>query len=250
MAPRCGCLRVIIQESETDMKKIAIIHTTTATVEPLKALAAELLPDYQVVNFVDDAVLPQLLENGGDVTAVAGRLVQYARFAAEVGATAILSACSSVGEVVAQMQAAVPVPVVRIDEAMARAAVQRALQANGRIAVAATLPTTLQPTCRLLEQTAVAAGQGLAITPLLVEGAYQKLMAGDKEGHDQALVAALGEAAAQADVVVLAQVSMARVLPHLPEAQRARFLTSPQPALEQLRDSLQNFSMDEAHHNR
>jgi aspartate/glutamate racemase len=215
-------------------KIVAIIHTTTATVEPLKALAAELLPDYRVINFVDDSILPQLLENGGDVAAVAGRLIQYARFAAQAGAVAVLSACSSVGAVAGEMQQAVTIPVVRIDEAMAEAAVRRASEARGRIAVAATLATTLNPTCSLLEETAAASGREVAITRVLVEGAYQKLMAGDKEGHDAALLAALTQAAAGADVVVLAQASMARVLPQLPEAQQARFLTSPRLAMERL----------------
>ena len=79
------------------MPKIAILYTTPVTVEPLRALAAELLPGVQVVNFVDDSILPQLVETSG-LRAVEPRLVQYAPFAEEVGAEAILSACSSVGE--------------------------------------------------------------------------------------------------------------------------------------------------------
>ena len=38
--------------------------------EPLRALAEELLPGCRVINFVDDSILPQLAENGGDVAAV------------------------------------------------------------------------------------------------------------------------------------------------------------------------------------
>ena len=49
------------------MGKLAIIHTTTATVEPLRALAEELLPGCRVINFVDDSILPQLAENGGEI---------------------------------------------------------------------------------------------------------------------------------------------------------------------------------------
>jgi Asp/Glu/hydantoin racemase len=91
-------------------QKLAVIHTTALTAEPLGALAAELLPGVTVVNFVDDSILPQLLEDGGNTKMVEARLVQYARFAEEIGADAILSACSSVGEVVATMQEAVAVP--------------------------------------------------------------------------------------------------------------------------------------------
>ena len=129
------------------MPKLAIIHTTPATVDPMKALAAEMLPGSELVNFVDDSILPQLGQNGGNLADVEERLVHYARFAEQVGAHVILEACSSVGEVVAKMQSAVSIPIVRIDEAMAERAVQR----GKRLGVAATLPTTLQPTARLLQ---------------------------------------------------------------------------------------------------
>jgi Asp/Glu/hydantoin racemase len=214
--------------------KLAIIHTTTATVEPLRALAEELLPGRRVINFVDDSILPQLAENGGDVAAVAGRVHQYMRFAAEAGADVILEACSSIGELVARGRELVPVPVVRIDEAMADAAVAR----GSRIGVAATLATTLEPTKRLLLERAALAGKAISLTPALAGAAYQRLMAGDREGHDAALAEVLLELAPQVDCVVLAQASMARVLPQLPETQREKFLTSPRLAMEQVRQAL------------
>lgn len=213
------------------MATLAIIHTTPATVGPLKTLATSMIPGITIFNWVDDSILPQLAANGGDVSAVAGRIIQYARFAEEAGADVILEACSSVGEVVALARRAVRVPIVRIDEAMAEEAVTR----GERIGVAATLATTLQPTMRLLEEKAAARGKVIALEPALVSAAYQKLMAGDAAGHDAALVAALGELAAAVDVVVLAQASMARVVPQLPAGEREKFLSSPQPGMERVR---------------
>ncbi len=217
------------------MPILAIIHTTPATLQPLKALATELIPDVAVINFVDDSILPQLARNGGDLEAVADRLVHYARFAQQAGADVILNACSSVGELVARERQAVSVPVVRIDESMAEAAVKR----GRRVGVAATLPTTLNPTLRLLQAQAEASGRHVELRPVVVEGAYQRLMAGDSEGHDALLVAALANLAAETDVVVLAQASMARVLPRLPEAEREKFLTSPRPGMEAVKRALE-----------
>lgn len=218
------------------MSKLAIIHTTPLTVEPLKALAAELLPDVTVVNFVDDSVLPQLAENGGRVAEVAPRLVQYSRFAEEVGAHAVLSACSSVGQVAAEMARAVRIPVVRIDEAMAEAAVRRV--GHNHMGVAATLPTTLNPTLALLKAKAREAGREINLEPLCVDAAYVHLLAGDRDGHDALLADALGAFAARVDVVVLAQASMARVLSALPGAIREKFLTSPRLGMMRVRDVL------------
>ena len=216
------------------MTTLAIIHTTPATVDLLKALAAELLPDTTVINFVDDSILPQLARNGGDVGAVQDRLVQYARIAESVGADVILEACSSVGEVVATMAHAIDIPIIRIDEAMAEAAVQSAT----RIGVAATLPTTLNPTLRLIKAKAEAAGKEVEIETALAQSAYQKLMSGDRDGHDADLVETLLQLAQNVDVVVLAQASMARVLPKLPADVQDKFLTSPRLGMERVKGVL------------
>ncbi len=218
------------------MTKLALIHTSPATLEPLKAQAAELLPGVEIVNFVDDSILPQLLKNGGNVGEVEDRLLHYAQFAEQVGADAILSACSSLGELTPSAQHVVSVPVVRIDDAMAAAAVQR----GRRIGVAATLPTTLNPTTRLLEAKAEALGRAVEIKPVLVSGAYERLMDGDKDGHDNMLVAALTRLASEVDVVVLAQVSMARVLPRVPAELRDKFLTSPRLGMEAVKHALES----------
>jgi Asp/Glu/hydantoin racemase len=223
-----------IRESNLVMKKLAIIHTTPVTVEPLKALAGELLPDYKVVNFVDDSILPQLGENGGDVSAVEERLVHYARFAEQVGADAILSACSSVGELAPKLRQAVSIPIVRIDEAMAEEAVRR----GSRIGVAATLATTLNPTLALLRRKAAESRKSVDIQSHLVDAAYQRLIAGDREGHDTLLAEALTDLVAGVDVVVLAQASMARVLPLLSEGLRDKFLTSPRLGMERVQAAL------------
>ena len=214
------------------MPKLAIIHTTSATVDSMKALALEMLPGCELVNFVDDSILPQLGQNGGDVSEVEERLLHYARFAEQVGADVILEACSSVGEVVAKMQSAVSIPIVRIDESMAEQAVER----GQHLGVAATLQTTLQPTTRLLQAKARALEKQVEITPLLIEGAYQKLMAGDREGHDQLLVEKLGELAGSMDVIVLAQASMARVLPRLSASDQDKILVSPRLAMERVKN--------------
>lgn len=216
------------------MTKLAIIHTTPATVEALKALALEILPGIEVINFVDDSILPQLAQNDGNLAEVETRLVAYAAFAAQAGADIILEACSSVGEVVPAMRKAVRIPVVRIDEAMAEAAVRR----STRLGVAATLATTLGPTTRLLQEKSAALGRQVAIQPVLIEGAFQKLAAGDREGHDALLVSALASLAETQEVVVLAQASMARVIPNLPGIFQSKLLTSPRYGMKQVKDVL------------
>lgn len=205
-------------------KTLAIIHTTPVTVDSLKALAAEYLPGYDVINFVDDSILPQLGRNGGDVGEVEERLIQYTKYAEQAGADVILNACSSVGEVVAKAREQLGVPIVRIDDAMAEEAIAK----GNKIGVIATLATTLNPTTRLLKEKAEASGKQVEIEPVLAEEAYKRLISGDQEGHDEVLAEKLKELAGRTDVVVLAQASMARAVKKLPEAEQGKFLTSPE----------------------
>ncbi|HEU5139650.1 MAG TPA: aspartate/glutamate racemase family protein [Bacillales bacterium] len=211
-------------------KTLAVIHTTPVTVAPLKSLAAEFLPGYEVINFVDDSILPRLGRNGGKVEEVEDRLIQYGKYAEESGADVILNACSSVGEVVAKAEKALNVPIVRIDEAMAEEAINR----GKRIGVIATLSTTLNPTLRLLQGKAKEFGKNVEIEPVLAEEAYRQLMAGDPDGHDSLLADKLRELAEQMDVVVLAQASMARAVKKLPEEEQGKFLTSPELGMERV----------------
>jgi len=213
------------------MPKLAIIHTTPSTIEPLKQLAAEFLPGWSVINFVDDSILPQLLENQGNVAEVQERLLSYAIFAEQAGADLLLEACSSVGELVPLMRQRLQIPVVRIDEAMAETAVASAV----RISVAATLPTTLGPTSRLLDEKAKTIGKEIHLTPKLIEGAFDALRAGDSARHDVLVADELLNLAAESDLVVLAQASMARVVASLPASVQMKFIASPRLAMEQVR---------------
>lgn len=210
-------------EPTLNQRTVAVIHTSPATVELFSRLLAEQLPDVRIVNILDDSVLPQLRDNGGDIGAIAPRWRQYARIARDGGASVILNACSSIGELCALAEQELGIPVIRVDTAMA----EKAVELGHVVAVAATLPSTLRPTCDLLAATGQARGSHVEVHALLIEGAYAALMAGNRETHDDLIAEALTRAASFADAVVLAQASMARVLPRLTPEQQAKCLVSP-----------------------
>lgn len=176
--------------------RLAVIHTSPATVDLFARLIAEQLPQARITNILDDSVLPQLRENGGRVEEIAPRWRQYARIARDGGAQLILNACSSIGELCEPVARELGIPVIRVDAAMAAQAVQR----GPRIAVAATLASTLRPTCDLLAQAALAQGRVVTVKAKLAAGAYEALMAGDRAGHDDLVAATLAEAAGEAEV--------------------------------------------------
>jgi hypothetical protein len=126
-------------------------------------------------------------------------------------------------------------PVLRIDERMA----EKAVTSGRRIGAIATLGTTLKPTVELLRGTAARLGRDVAIESCLCEGAFEAVIRGDTETHDQSVGANLLQLAAKVDVIVLAQASMARVAQSLPpDSTRPPVLSSPELAIAQAREAL------------
>ena len=195
------------------MKTVAVIHTGPVTVEPLKARFNKMLPGTRVINIVDDSLLGDVLAAGGLTREVKDRMLQYLRIAEGMGVDIILNGCSSVGEAVDEIQPFIGIPVLKIDEPMAQAAVDT----GKKIGVVATVPTTLGPTIRLIEKKAAQSGKAIEIVRSLCEGAFEKILSGDAAGHDRIVNESILQTARMCDVVVLAQVSMARLLDTLGE---------------------------------
>ena len=186
------------------MTRIAFLHTGAVVIPPVTAAAREALPDAELVNYLDDRIVADL----GDparTASVPERVAGLVRAAQAGGADVVMLTCSSISELAAPTAAAVGIPVLRIDEAMADAAVA----AGDRIAVLATLPTTCAPTVALIRERAASAGREPRITAEVIDGAFAAVSSGDRATHDGLVAAAVERVAADADVVVLAQASMA-----------------------------------------
>jgi len=199
-------------------------------------LARRHLPDWETFNIVDDSLLRNTIRAGKLEPPTSRRLAQHVWSAADAGADAVLVTCSSMGPAVDAATALSPVRLFRIDDAMAAAA----LEAGSRIAVLATLSTTLGPTRDLIERKARAAGLSATVAHSVCAGAFEALQRGDRDRHDAIVLAELRKAAATADVVVLAQASMARVLDSLPADEiKVPVLSSPELGMKNLAQALQ-----------
>ena len=170
-------------------KTVVFIHTVPPLLSVFTQLGAELLPGVKVFHILDEPMLERVKRRGGLATEDGARLAEHVEGAAAIGADAALVTCSTISPVVDMIRASAAIPVLKIDEAMIRAAVGL----GRRVGVIATAATTLEPTRSLLE--AEAARQGTTVTTelVLVEGAIAALFAGDGETHDRLVSrAALG----------------------------------------------------------
>ncbi len=214
-------------------KKVAVIHTSLVSLETLKQLFQELIPQADMMNLIDDTLLPEVIAAGHLTKSVTRRFCTYAVTAEQMGADLLFSQCSSVGEAVDVARNLVAIPILKIDEPMA----EQAVAAGGVISVLATVSTTLAPSLRLLERTAAAQGKAVDIRPCLVEGAFEVLIQGDKERHNQMVLEQINQVASKSDVIVLAQGSMVALLPHLKHI-RIPVLSSPRSGVIRIGEKL------------
>lgn len=207
--------------------RLGFLHTIPALAARFDADLRAAEPGATAVHVVDGKLLATAIRSGVDAS-VESAVARHVQTLADDGVDAILVTCSSIGEAAELAAGAVGVPVVRVDAAMAEEAV-RAAGAGGRIAVLATNTATLGPTGRLLERSATALEQPPVVTTEVVAGAGEARAVGDDARADALIVDAVRAAAARADVVVLAQASMA------PAAALAGVgipvLSSPEPGL-------------------
>jgi len=214
---------------------LALIHTSPTLTPLFGELCARYIPEAAIFHMVDESLIADTIRQGRLRRVTMRRLIAHVDSAAAAGADAVLVTCSSIGPAVSIAQQLFDIPVIRVDEAMAEAAVRM----GPRIGVMATLRTTLEPTIALLREKADDAGIDVDIVPSLADGAFDAVLAGDTATHDRVLSQALHREMQDVDVIVLAQASMARVVKAMPEGTLSSpVLSSPELALERAREIL------------
>lgn len=217
------------------MTTIAVVHTGPVTVQPIKDQISEQIPEARVINIMDDSLLNDVRAAGHLTQEVASRIHSYMANAQAMHVDIILNACSSVGEAVDSVRNFVSTPIVKIDEAMA----EEASAIGRRIGVVATVSTTLEPTVRLIKKKADELSRTIEVTERIADGAFEALLSGNAALHDEIVKKTISALAEEVDVVVLAQVSMARLVPQL-EGVRVPVLSSPRSGVAALKRALGN----------
>lgn len=206
------------------MAALAFLHTSPAHVAPFTALLARLAPGMQAHHAVHADLLARARAEGPTPAVRAALAQALDDTAATAQARLVVCTCSTLGPL-AEALTGRPYAVQRIDRAMAAEAV-----ASGpRIALVAALASTLAPTRALLEDAARRAGRDVVIRDFLVDDAWPHFEAGDLPAYLDAVRTAAARARAGADVVVLAQASMAPAAADWPAG--VPVLASPAPGV-------------------
>ncbi|NLF80143.1 MAG: Asp/Glu/hydantoin racemase, partial [Clostridia bacterium] len=186
-------------------KKVVVLYTFPQAMDEFKNLFAQYVPEVEMINIADDSLLQEALANQGVTAAARERYLQYALIAERLGADAILNQCSSYTECADWAEQALHIPILKIDAPMA----EQANRLGQKIAVIVTAISSVGPSSRLVARYG---GPDTQVTPCYVDGAYQALLQGNRDQHDDLVIAAVEKAAANHEVIVMAQGSMARLL--------------------------------------
>lgn len=219
----------------TDCYKVGIVNTVSNAVEIIHAEFKEQLPSVTVYDIIDTTMVAEIIEKIDPSPYLIARLAQYFQVCERMGCDAILNGCSSISSAVLVAKQTVSIPVFQIDEPMANAAVHM----GKRIGVVATAISTLKPS----EQAFIRAKENAGLSDVEInmyycDGAHKAyIMNGDKATHDHIVTEVAKKAAAENDVIALAQGSMADLAPRF-EAFGVPVLTSLHGGIKQVKDYL------------
>jgi len=154
-------------------KKLVFIHTIAGLVDTFGSLSKELLePEVTVVHVADEIILKEIQTKEKLTPMVYRRVSEHVIDAEDSGADGVMLTCSSIGESSETAQRMVDIPVMRVDEAMAR----KAVATGSKIGVAATATTTLGPTTNMVKKVAASEGKEVTVEAVLCEGAYEAMI--------------------------------------------------------------------------
>lgn len=218
------------------MTRLGLVHTVPALAATFHDLVTAAAPaDVEPIHVVDPWLLRTAMADG--VTPeVVERLAAHVAHLRGRGVAGVLVTCSSLGEATERVldELGADAPVIRVDQGMADHAVELAGD-GGRVAVLATVASTTGPTERLVHRSARHAGVAVTVDVVLLEQAGRARESGAVDRHDELVAAAIGRWDGRADVVVLAQASMAAAVSRV-GATATPVLSSPELAARRLVD--------------
>jgi hypothetical protein len=188
---------------------LTLLHTAPVHVATFDQLLFDLAPLVPVRHIVDVDLL-ECARASGFTPDLRQRVAALIDEAFAGGSIHLVCTCSTLGGLAEQIGVATGHSVARIDRAMATQAVRH----GPRITVLAALASTLTPTCDLICEEAARAKVPVELRTMLCADAWSAFERGDTKQYIATIGAYLAAAAAQSDVIVLAQASMAPVAAH------------------------------------
>lgn len=204
------------------MPLVGLVHSTRLVIESLHQVVSSNCPDAEFVHIMDEGILRKLASEGQVTPAIVQWLGNMVVSAENIGAKMVVVSCSSLSPGVNQVRERVSIPVLKIDEPM----IEHAISKADRIGLVMTNPTTEAPSKLLFKEVCSRRNSNAELIPRLCPDAFNKLNRGDIQGHDDEVARTIETLLLETDVVMLAQISIARVKSRIDESTRKRVYSS------------------------
>lgn len=214
--------------------RIVLLHATPVAMLPIQSAFAECWPEAETVNLLDDGLSLDRAREPELSEAMIQRFVEFGLYGAKMGADGILITCSAFGPAIDRLIEAVPIPVLKPNEAMFRGA----LEQGKRIGMLATFAPSVATMTDEFEEFVAETGSPAQLTTVLVAGAIDLMKKGDPEAHNR-LVAARAPELAGYDAIMLAHFSTSRAAAAVRAVVNVPVLTAPEAAVARMRKLVQ-----------
>jgi Asp/Glu/hydantoin racemase len=213
--------------------RIALIHAVQAAMAPVEHAFQRLWPDAERVNLLDDSLSVDRGREPELSAAMFARFRDLGAYARAIGADGILFTCSAFGPAIEKVAAALPIPVLKPNEAMFEAALEQGTSI-GMIATFERSVPSLEAEFRALAE---ARGSKATIRTVCEPRAMAALQGGDVAGHN-ALMAEAAMRLEGSDAILLAQFSTSVAEAAVRARVSVPVLTSPGSAVLKMRGAL------------
>jgi aspartate/glutamate racemase len=210
--------------------RIVLLHATPVAMQPIQSAFSNAWPEAETINLLDDGLSIDRAREDDLSEKLINRFVDFGQYGYRMGATGILITCSAFGPAIDRLARDVPVPVLKPNEAMFQAAIEK----GSRIGMLATFAPSVSTMTEEWDEYLARAGKKATLTTIVVDDAIRLLKGGDAESHNR-LVAARAPEFAGYDAVMLAHFSTSRAAADVRAVLDIPVLTAPDTAVQRMR---------------
>ena len=214
--------------------RIVLLHGTPVAMVPIQQAFAGRWPEAEIVDLLDSSLSIDRAKDHDLTPRMFERFVEMGSYAHRIGADGILVTCSAFGPAIEAMGRDLPIPVLKPNDAMFRAA----LAQGKRIGMLATFAPSVLTMTQEFEEFVREAGSDATLQTIVVDGAMDALRKGDAETHNT-LVAARAPELAGCDAIMLAHFSTSRAFERTRAVVSNPVLTSPDSAVDRMREMVE-----------
>lgn len=214
--------------------RLALIHATRVAIDPIEKAAKELWPDAETISILEEGLSVDRAVTAELTIELRERILRLSRYAELAKSDGVLFTCSAFGSAIESAANRSQIPVMKPNEAMFEAA----FRYGDRVAMIYTFDPAAKGMEQEYREAAIARGRSARLVSFFAPKALEAKREGDAETHDR-LVAETAASIKDADVILLAQFSMASAAALARTKTDIPVLTSPHAAITEMRNRIE-----------